>query len=361
MGLHRWYRGTGADAPYDDPLPAHPGVAMEGYFWRLTDVERGRVVIALCGVNQGPQGPWATLGLAGHPSPAVAMVTHPEAWADPDHVGAYAGTAFAGHDRRLRVDIGPQARLDVVLSELRRWPRRRFGGSSVFHAVPGLNQYWHPWILGGRADGIVVLGDDEWQIRGAQLYAEKNWGGEGFPDAWWWGQAQAFDEPDACVAFAGGRVSRGRLAAEMTALVVALPGVPGEVVRLGNPVTSPVRADVGDDYWRFTGRNHSWQIEVEGEAPLGAAHVLPVPQPSAGRNTAGAMEHLAGTMRVRVRRDGRLAWTGTSHFAGLEHGGIDRARAELRRRGLPDEADHAAPATPASRSGHDPDSNRHTT
>ncbi len=59
------YRGTGADLPFGHPTRAHRGVAMEGYFWRLTDPATGRVLIALCGANQGPEGPWATIGLAG--------------------------------------------------------------------------------------------------------------------------------------------------------------------------------------------------------------------------------------------------------------------------------------------------------
>ena len=63
MGLLRRYRATGADLPFGDPLRAH-GVAMEGYFLRITDRERGRVAIALIGVNRGPDGHWATLGLA---------------------------------------------------------------------------------------------------------------------------------------------------------------------------------------------------------------------------------------------------------------------------------------------------------
>ena len=46
------------------------------------------------------------------------------------------------------------------------------------------------------------------------------------------------------------------------------------------------------------------------------------------RNVPGAIEHLAGTMRVSVRRRGRTVWEGTSHLAALEHGSIDRARAD---------------------------------
>ncbi|GAA5160604.1 hypothetical protein [Ornithinimicrobium tianjinense] len=74
-------------------------------------------------------------------------------------------------------------------------------------------------------------------------------------------------------------------------------------------------------------------MEVDGRAPLSAAHVLPVPLPSQGRNTPGALEHLAGRLEVRVARRGRAVWSGTSYLAGLEHGGLARAAAELGRRG----------------------------
>jgi hypothetical protein len=48
-------------------------------------------------------------------------------------------------------------------------------------------------------------------------------------------------------------------------------------------------------------------------------------------------------MRVRVRQWGRLAWEGTSRVAALEHGGIDRARAEIERRGGGPDATDAPP------------------
>ena len=52
----RRYRSTGADPLFGDPRRAHRGVSMEGYFWRIADPETGRVVIALCGANKGPDG-----------------------------------------------------------------------------------------------------------------------------------------------------------------------------------------------------------------------------------------------------------------------------------------------------------------
>ncbi|NLI18163.1 MAG: hypothetical protein GX427_05025 [Actinomycetales bacterium] len=332
MDLLRAYRSSGADLPFGNPLAAHD-VAMEGYFWRITDAAAGRVAIALIGVNRGPRGPWATLGLATHGgNPFLAVAAHDGAEAHPHRLGARAGRAFHGDHRSLHVRLDGGA-LDAVIDAPVLWPLRRWGGSSVFHAVPGLNQYWHPWLLGGRASGRAVVEGEEWAFTDAQVYGEKNWGRGGFPESWWWGQAQAFDEPAACVAFAGGQVYAGPLRTEVTGLVVRLPD--GVVVRLGNPVVSPVAARVDDTTWRLRGHGHGWEIDVDAEAPLHAAHVLPVPLPHAHRNTAGAIEHLAGRLRTEVRRRGRVVWRGESGLAGLEHGGLGRAEAELRRRGAP--------------------------
>lgn len=337
------YRASGADLPFGNPLAAH-GVAMEGYFWRFTLPDTGRVVIALCGVNRPGDGArWATLGLAAHPGGFLRTTAHPEGSADPHRLGADAGDAFHGDAARVRMDLGEDARLDVRVTSPRPWPRRRFGASSVFHSVPALNQYWHPWLLDGVAEGHAILGDEKWDLTGAHVYAEKNWGKEGFPDSWWWGQAHGFADPGACVAFGGGQVHAGPLSTEVTALVVTLPD--GRLVRLGNPVTSPVRATVGDESWVLRGRNARWSVEVVASAPLGAAHVLPVPLPSERRNVAGSIEHLAGSLSVTVRERDRLVWADESPLAALEHGGLDRARAELARRGAPADATDAPPVT----------------
>lgn len=351
------YRATGADLPWGDPRRAH-GVAMEGYYWRLTDVERSRVVIALIGVNRGPHGRWATVGLAGS-NGFLRTAALPGGWADPHGLGAAspgpaapspaapAGIgAFVGDDRTLRVDLGPDARLEVRLDTLDPWPPgRALGGSSGFQLVPGLNQYWHPWLLGGRAHGEAILGGEVWQLDGAATYGEKNWGKEGFPDRYWWGQAQGFAEPAACLAFAGGDVVAGPFHTSVTALVVRLPD--GRLLRLGNPGTSPVRAAIGPGRWQLDGRARGWRVLVDGADDPARAHVLPVPLPHLERNTAGALEHLAGRLSVRVERRGRTYWTGDSALAGLEVGGLElqaRAREELLRRGAPPDATGAPPA-----------------
>ncbi len=137
--LH-FYRGTGADLPFADVLRAHPGVRMEGYFWRFTAPRGdGRALIALCGVNQADDGPWSTLGLAAHPGGFLRAVEHPEASADPERLGAFAGAAFAGAEGSLHVDLGSDARLDVSITEpmaelVSVW------GSGSYSAGAGVNQ-----------------------------------------------------------------------------------------------------------------------------------------------------------------------------------------------------------------------------
>ena len=346
------YRSTGADPLFGDPRRAHRGVSMEGYFWRITDPPTGRVVIALCGANEGPEGPWSTIGLAAMPNGFVRTEALDGSWTDPDGLGVRGGfagqgpnstadPAFAGNDRELHVNLGEDARLDVTFHDLKPWPHRLAGGSSIFQSIPSLNQYWHPWLPGGRASGRATVGGETWEFDGAQVYAEKAWGREGFPEAWWWGQAQGFAEPTASLAFAGGIVTSGPMRVEVTALVVMLPD--GRVIRLGDPVISPVRTTTTDEQWHLSGRGFGWRIEVTASAPLDQAFVLPVPLPSEHPNTPGDLEHLVGDLKVTVSRFGRHVWTGETSLAALEHGGLDRARAELRRRGLDDTLTHAPP------------------
>ncbi|HEY8581303.1 MAG TPA: tocopherol cyclase family protein, partial [Capillimicrobium sp.] len=204
------YRRTGADGPWGDPRRGH-GVAMEGYFWRLTDRRSGRVIIALCGVNGPPAQRWANVALASHPGRWSREAIVDRAGDDPARLRVWAGPgALAGDHERVSVDLAPDARLDLRLTDVRGWPRRRpLGGLGAGQAVPGLSQYWHPHVLTARATGRAVLGGETVELDGAQAYAEKNWGSGGFPERWWWGQAHGFGREDACVAFAGGAVRLG--------------------------------------------------------------------------------------------------------------------------------------------------------
>jgi hypothetical protein len=307
------YRALGADPPFGDPRGYH-GVGMEGHFWRFTQPRTGAVVVAILAISRDAHGrPWAMASLAAHPGGAVRSATLPNAWAAPRRLELRAGDAFAADERSLRVDLCEDGRLSVAFSEPLPWPRRAFGALGPAHAIPGLSQYWHPWLLRARVSGTARIGADAIDLDGAVAYAEKNWGAGGMPPAWWWGQAHGFDRPDVCVAFAGGRAGLGRLQAKATALVAAVGDEVRSVVRPGRPL----RVEVDERGWRLAGGG----IEVEADAADGAPHLLPVPVPHERRRLDDwAPQHLAGTLRLSVRRRGRTLYEGTSRLAGLEHG-----------------------------------------
>ena len=311
-----WYRRTGADLPGGDPRPSH-GAEMEGYFWRFTDTLAGRVLVALCGVNRHPDGDWATIALAAHPGRFVRSAVVPDAWAAADHLEVRAGSVFEATEHVVQVDFGDGARLSMRIDRTAGWPLT-FGGGGIFSAVPFLNQYWHPHVLGGAASGSASIGPEQWEVDGAAVYAEKNWG-RGFPQRWWWGQAQAFEGggDDVCVAFSGGVLSLGPLAVTVGGVVVR---VGDDVIRL-TPPTALVRSsvDVGNDRWQVEARGRRHRVAIVGwgvEAP----HVLPVPLPSERRNVDTDFEHLGGRLHLRVEEQGRLLFEGVSKLAGLEHG-----------------------------------------
>jgi tocopherol cyclase len=307
------YRRTGADPPFGDPRGYH-GVGMEGHFWRITQPATGAVVVAIVAISRDAGGaPWAMASLACHPGGVVRSATLPHAWAAPRGLALRAGDSVAADERSLRVALGSDAVLDVGFSDPLPWPRRAFGALGPAHAIPGLSQYWHPWLLRARVSGSARIGGDEIDLDGAVAYAEKNWGAGGMPPRWWWGQAHGFDRPDACVAFAGGRAGVGRVRVLASALVVALGNEVSSIVR----PPRLLRVGVDERAWRLSGGG----VEVEGHAEGVAPHLLPVPVPHERRRLDDwAPQHLAGTLRLRVRRRGRTLYEGTSHLAGLELG-----------------------------------------
>lgn len=317
--LRAAYRTTGADLPGSDPRPTH-GAEMEGWFWRFTDRARGRVVLALCGINQHPAGDWATVAIAAHPGDIVRSVAADDASASATTFEVDVPGVLRADATSLQVDVCG-ARLSVELHGLVGWPHR-FGAGGLVSAVPFLGQYWHPHVLGGRAEGTLVVDGETWTLDGADVYAEKNWGA-GFPDEWWWGQAQGFDDPDLCVAFGGGRLRGGPVVVDITGCVVRIGD---EVLRFAPPLAL-VRSSVGDRVWRITARRRGWRVEVEGDGSKGLPSVLPVPLPAERRNVDRDLEHLAGSLRLRVWRSGHLVVDDRSDLAALEVGSTDPARA----------------------------------
>ena len=317
--LRAAYRRSGADLPGSDTRPTH-GAEMEGWFWRFTDRERGRVVIALCGVNRHPEGAWATVAVAAHPGGILRSMAADHAMAAATRYAVDIPGVLSADERSLRVEVD-DVTLSVDLDDLVGWPHR-LGAGGLFAAVPGLGQYWQPHVLGGRASGTLVAGDERFELDGAQVYAEKNWGA-GFPDRWWWGQAQGFADPDLCVAFGGGRLSAGPVEASVSGAVVRIGP---DVVRFAPPAAL-VRTSVADGEWHVDARRPGWRMRIDGDGAGNVPHVLPVPVPAERRNVDQDLEHLAGRMRVQIWRRGDRVVDDESSLAALEVGAIDPAEA----------------------------------
>jgi len=305
------YRRAGADGLYGDPRRDHEA-GMEGYYWRLTDAARGRVVVALCGVCASPTGRWALVALAAHPGGRVRTTVVDAAAGEPDGFGVRAAAAVRASEGAVRFDLGRDAVLDVEIRDPWRWPRRAFGGSGIAHLVPGLGQYWHPHLLGGRARGELRIAGDRFNLDDASVYAEKNWG-PSFPPYWWWGQADAFDAGDACVAFAGGAMRVAGIALRPTAVVARI----GDRLIALRPPSARVVATVSGGHWRVRARSARHTVEIEGDD--GGAVALPIPVSGRRDWEPRAHQALGGRMNVVVHRDGRTLFRGESALAGLEH------------------------------------------
>jgi hypothetical protein len=308
------YRRTGADVPYGNPLPSHD-TEMEGWFWRVTDEAAGRALIALCSVNRQPAGDWSTAAVGVHPGLVVRSGALDNALAIRSPFSVSAGDDsgnFTVSTDRVRFELG-DLRLNMEISDRFAWPKA-FGGGGVFSAIPFLNQYWHPYCLGGRASGTVEYGAESWSFDGAKVYAERNWG-KGFPLRWWWGQAHDFGADDVCVAFSGGLLSLGPIARDVNGIVVR---VGKKVIRMTPPVL--VRSEVGDNQWVIRGKSRRYEIELEGDGRHLPPHVLPVPLPAQRRNIDTDFEHLGGRLHCTVRESGRVLFKGTSELAALEVG-----------------------------------------
>ena len=217
----------------------------------------------------------------------------------PAPLGAIAGEAFHGDARRPAG--GPRRRRPTATSRIRirrPWPRRAFGGSSVFQSVPGSTSTGTPGCSAAGPRAPPCSSARTWDLNGATVYAEKNWGRGGFPESWWWGQAQGFADPSVCVAFAGGEVRAGPLRTEVTALVV-LPARTGGCCGSATRLVSPVRAARSPT---STGPARAQAAVAASTSRAGRPrrrHVLPVPLPTERRN-------MRGSDRAPGRHDARL-------------------------------------------------------
>jgi hypothetical protein len=324
------YRRSGADLPFGDPALAH-GSAMEGYYWRIVDASAGSVIVVLCGVCQGPEGPWATVAVAAHPGGFVRHAVIAPAAGLRGCFGVRAAGTLQGSAEGLHARLGADTWIELRARSPVLWPRPVFGALGPAQAVPGLGQYWHPVVLAAGVEGQACIGGVPVCLDGATAYVEKNWGPR-FAGHWWWGHADVFPRDDVMVAFAGGRLALAGRVVPPTAVVVRLGG---QVLRFAPPLAR-VQVKATDRTWALRARSPRHRVEIEGGAGGASPHLLPVPDVASGRVHMRSRQYLAGRMRLRVSRGRRTVFEGESPLAGLERGApaarvSDPPRGEQRR------------------------------
>jgi hypothetical protein len=229
--------------------------------------------------------------------------------------GAEAGDVFRGSLDELRVRMADDAWVEARFRQQLTWPRHALGGLGAAQVVPGLAQYWHPVLLAAEIEGEACIGGRRLRLEGARVYMEKNWGPR-FPGRWWWGQADAFPDPEVGVAFAGGRLPLLGVSAATTAVVVRL----GERVLRFVPPFARARARVDAHHWHVQVRSPRYRVEIEGDAAGQEPHRLPVPDVRERRVEMRSQQLLAGRLRLRVQRGRHTVIDAESRLAGLELG-----------------------------------------
>ena len=303
-------RRSGARLPFSTPGTAG-GAPFEGYYWRLTDSETGRVVVAFCGLCKSPT--FSLAGLSAHPGHLVRSRIGVPASDACQGVGVVV-PGLCGDENALRVEIAPDVSLEAEFAGARAFPRRMFGATGPAQLVPRLTHYWQPILIGGRASGELRIADQVVRLRDAKVYAERTWG-RSFPDRWWWGQADAFDsDGSVCVAFAGGRVNFAGATVSPTALVVRL----GERVLTFAPPRAHMRMSLGPGRWRLEARSLQFRVAIEGDDPRDSTRLLPIPSASSVSASLLAAQALAGRLSLRVECGRHRLFSGTSELAGLE-------------------------------------------
>ena len=313
------YRATGADLFVEARCPptAWPWRATSGGSPTRRPTRRDRAHR----VNRGPGGSWATVGLAGHPNGFLRTVAHPEAFADPDQARRARRRRIPRRRARTQVDLGPGARLDVNVDD----PVLAAPAARGLQRVPG-RPGTQP-VLAPMAAGRDGPRHRDARRRGVgprrRLGLRREELGQGrLPRLVVVGPGPGVRGARGLRGVRRRLVHAGPLRTTVTAVVVLLPD--GTLVRLGNPGTSPVRAQVTDEDWVLRGRSAagSWRSRA-----LAAGRRARAARAAARRETQHPGRDRA-PRRVDAgdgRRRGRLVWRGESSLAALEHGGVDRA------------------------------------
>ena len=276
---------------------------MEGYYWRLerpgVGALRDRAVRRL---------PRAATG-RGRSSRSRRIPGGFVRWANAAGGGGRAGRARrrrVGGRRRAGAARRPSGGSRSTSARTRAWrpcsraARRGRGGrsarSALAQAVPGLPQYWQP---GGARRARAR--------RGGARRRDRRRSTAGTPTSRRTGAARSRASgggarPRSATARWRRSPAAGSAARSPRARSSCAPAAP--LVRFAPP-GAVVTAAAGGGEWRLRARSPRWSVLLEGEAAA-PPHILPVPVPAERRAVMRSEHHLAGRMRVVLRRGRRV-------------------------------------------------------
>jgi hypothetical protein len=161
---------------------------MEGYYWRVVDADAGSVIVVLCGICRGPNGPWAAVALAAHPAGFARHAVVAPAAAEPSTRPVPLGRRLDRPSRRGPIGRAAAAiRAAVAGTGLRRAPPRPcLARSRAVLASRG---------AGGQAEGEASLGGVRACVWTTPRRTWRRTGGPpGLAGHWWWGHTDASAE-----------------------------------------------------------------------------------------------------------------------------------------------------------------------
>ena len=286
--------------------------ALDGWFWRFTWPD-GRAAIVLCGVCPG----WALVGVAPHPGRVwlPAILDAPAA----DDRGVRIGERVRGRGRAparrppgRRPRAGGSARRRPLAAPVARHRARRLAPRLPPVLAPARAAGACGRLRRGRRRALVAGRRD--RIRRAQL-------GQRLPAGVVVGRGARLRRRPG-----HGRVrrrpcdraaerDRGRRAHRAGASYGSASRCSPACARTSRPAAGCCAAA------RSATASRSRRRPTRP-----AAHILDVPVPAERRTVPWSHQHLAGRLRVRVERHGRLMYEGESALAGLEQGQRRRTR-----------------------------------
>lgn len=193
---------------------------------------------------------------------------------------------------------------------------RQYSTAGWLAASPAFEPHYQVMISKGTSMGSVKVqtetGEDNYNLDGASVYLEKNWGGS-FPFKWWWIQANTFSS-DLTVTSTAARRSVPLLKAEEELGLIGLHWN-GDFLPFPN-----VEWKVKWGMWQIAGQYNNYAVQLTGTCDSGGGFPVDCPTPTGMKPSA--RETFAGRLRVQLFHKGEMILDDSTDKACLEIGGL---------------------------------------